>query len=150
MNCKQVFCYWYWTTTTSCALPHPGHSHVRPLTAMPLHRPFASARQQMPVRSRQRANTNTNTNTKYTCDTGQTRNKLLEQWMHLTNRTAGHSRPGTTTRLTCQSGCSRYLPEYYTRPARVPSVTVTVGTRAGRGRIRAGTNKHRTKQTVCT
>ena len=27
---------------------------------------------------------NTNTNTKYTCDTGQTRNKLLEQWVHLT------------------------------------------------------------------
>ena len=25
---------------------------------------------------------NTNTNTKYTCDTGQTRNKLLEQWVH--------------------------------------------------------------------
>ena len=40
-------------------------------------------------------NTNTNANTKYTCDTGQTRNKLLEQWMHLTNHTAGHSRPGT-------------------------------------------------------
>ena len=37
-----------------------------------------------------------NTNTKYTCDTGQTRNKLLEQWVHLTNHTAGHSRPGTT------------------------------------------------------
>ena len=35
-------------------------------------------------------------NTKYTCDTGQTRNKLLEQWVHLTNHTAGHSRPGTT------------------------------------------------------
>ena len=33
---------------------------------------------------------------KYTCDTGQTRNKLLEQWVHLTNRAAGHSRPGTT------------------------------------------------------
>ena len=32
-----------------------------------------------------------NTNTKYTCDTGQTRNKLLEQWVHLTNHTAGHS-----------------------------------------------------------
>ena len=41
-------------------------------------------------------NTNTNTNTKYTCDTGQTRNKLLELWVHLTNHTAGHSRPGTT------------------------------------------------------
>jgi CheY-like chemotaxis protein len=27
---------------------------------------------------------NTNTNTKYTCDTGQTRNKLLAQWVHLT------------------------------------------------------------------
>ena len=39
---------------------------------------------------------NTNTNTKYTCDTGQTLNKLLEQWVHLTNHTAGHSRPGTT------------------------------------------------------
>ena len=25
-----------------------------------------------------------------TCDTGQTRNKLLEQWVHLTNHTAGH------------------------------------------------------------
>jgi hypothetical protein len=41
------------------------------------------------------ANTNTNTNTKYTCDTGQTRNKLLAQWVHLTNHAAGHSRPGT-------------------------------------------------------
>ena len=40
-------------------------------------------------------NTNTNTNTKYTCDTGQTRNKLLAQWVHLTNHAAGHSRPGT-------------------------------------------------------
>ena len=37
-------------------------------------------------------NTNTNTNTKYTCDTGQTRNKLLAQWVHLTNHAAGHSR----------------------------------------------------------
>ena len=27
-------------------------------------------------------------NTKYTCNTGQTRNKLLEQWVHLTNHTA--------------------------------------------------------------
>jgi hypothetical protein len=27
-------------------------------------------------------NTNTNTNTKYTCDTVQTRNKLLAQWVH--------------------------------------------------------------------
>jgi vacuolar protein 8 len=33
---------------------------------------------------------NTNTNTKYTCDTGQTRNKLLAQWVHLTNHAAGH------------------------------------------------------------
>jgi hypothetical protein len=40
-------------------------------------------------------NTNTNTNTKYTCDTGQTRNKLLAQWVHLTNHAAGHSRPNT-------------------------------------------------------
>ena len=30
-------------------------------------------------------------NTKYTCDTGQTRNKLLEQWVHLANHAAGHS-----------------------------------------------------------
>ncbi len=37
----------------------------------------------------------TNTNTKYTCDTGQTRNKLLAQWVHLTNHAVGHSRPGT-------------------------------------------------------
>jgi hypothetical protein len=44
---------------------------------------------------------NTNTNTKYTCDTGQTRNKLLAQWVHLTNHAAGHSRPGTGT---CQTG----------------------------------------------
>ena len=36
---------------------------------------------------------NTNTNTKYTCDTGQTRNKLLEHWVHLTNRSARYSRP---------------------------------------------------------
>ncbi len=35
-----------------------------------------------------RENTNTNTNTKYTCDTGQTRNKLLAQWVHLTNHAA--------------------------------------------------------------
>ena len=35
-------------------------------------------------------------NTKCTCDTGQTRNKLLEQWVHLANHAAGHSRPGTT------------------------------------------------------
>ena len=34
--------------------------------------------------------------TKYTCGTGQTLNKLLEQWVHLTNHAAGHSRPGTT------------------------------------------------------
>ena len=31
-------------------------------------------------------NTNTNTNTKYSCDTGQTHNKLLEQWVHLFER----------------------------------------------------------------
>ena len=47
------------------------------------------------LRWRRGTNTNTNTNTKYTSDTGQTRNKLLEQWMHLTNHTAGHSRPST-------------------------------------------------------
>jgi hypothetical protein len=41
------------------------------------------------------AEQNTNTNTKYTCDTGQTRNKLLAQWVHLTNHAAGHSSPGT-------------------------------------------------------
>jgi hypothetical protein len=41
------------------------------------------------------SNTNTNTNTKYTCDTCQTRNKLLAQWVHLRNHAAGHSRPGT-------------------------------------------------------
>ena len=35
-------------------------------------------------------------NAKYTYNTGRTRNKLLEQWVHLTNHTAGHSRPGTT------------------------------------------------------
>ena len=35
-------------------------------------------------------------NTKYTRDTGQTRNKLLGQWVHLANHAAGHSRPGTT------------------------------------------------------
>ena len=40
-------------------------------------------------------------NTKCTCDTGQTRNKLLEHWVRLTNRAAGQSRPGTTpTRCT--------------------------------------------------
>ena len=43
-------------------------------------------------------------NTKYqipnTCDTGQTRNKLLEQWVHLTNHAAAHSRPGTTHQTT--------------------------------------------------
>ena len=37
----------------------------------------------------------TNTNTKYNCDTGQTRNKLLAQWVHLTYHAAGHSRPRT-------------------------------------------------------
>ena len=47
---------------------------------------------------------NTNTNTKYTCDTGQTRNKLLEQWVHLTNHTAGHSRPTAHFVLQWQSG----------------------------------------------
>ena len=35
-------------------------------------------------------------NTKYTCCAGQTRNKLLEQRVHLTNRTAGRCRPGAT------------------------------------------------------
>ena len=48
-----------------------------------------------PVRQFAAENTNTNTNTKYTCDTGQTRNKLLEQWVHLTNHTAGHSNKAT-------------------------------------------------------
>ncbi len=51
-----------------------------------------------------RANTNTNTNTKYTCDTGQTRNKLLAQWVHLTNHAAGHSRPGTAHLTACAGG----------------------------------------------
>ena len=40
----------------------------------------------------QAENTNTNTNTKYTCDTGQTRNKLLEQWVHLTHSRALEAR----------------------------------------------------------
>ena len=44
---------------------------------------------------------NNNTNTKYNCNTGQTRKELLEQWVHLTNHTAGHSRPDTTVWLTC-------------------------------------------------
>ena len=39
-------------------------------------------------RVRPRDEKNTNTNTKYTCDTGQTRNKLLAQWVHLINRAA--------------------------------------------------------------
>jgi hypothetical protein len=38
------------------------------------------AQQSVPFRA---TGTNTNTNTKYTCDTGQTRNKLLAQWVHL-------------------------------------------------------------------
>ena len=50
------------------------------------------ARTQTSAKGFFQGNTNTNTNTKYTCDTGQARNKLLEQWMHLTNHTAGHSR----------------------------------------------------------
>ncbi len=41
------------------------------------------------VSSGENTNTNTNTNTKYTCDTGQTRNKLLAQWVHLTNHGDG-------------------------------------------------------------
>ena len=36
------------------------------------------------ILARNPQNTNTNTNTKYTCDTGQTRNKLLEQWVQTT------------------------------------------------------------------
>ena len=40
---------------------------------------------------------NTNRNTRYTCDTGQTRNRLLAQWVHLTNHAADsgdrHSSP---------------------------------------------------------
>jgi hypothetical protein len=36
-------------------------------------------------------NTNTNTNTKYTYDTGQTRNKLLMEWVHLSHHAAGHA-----------------------------------------------------------
>ena len=44
--------------------------------------------------------TNTNTNTKYSCDTGQTRNKLLEQRVHLTNHTAGHSTADCRAQLT--------------------------------------------------
>ena len=46
-------------------------------------------------------------NTKYACNTGQTRNKLLEQWVHLTNHTAGHSR---RRRRTC-SNTSAGTPE---------------------------------------
>ena len=42
---------------------------------------------------------NTNRNTKYTCATCQTNNKLLEQWMHQTKRTAGYSH-GTWMGLT--------------------------------------------------
>ncbi len=34
-------------------------------------------------------NTNTNTNTKYICDTGQTRNKLLAQWVRTAHACAG-------------------------------------------------------------
>jgi hypothetical protein len=49
----------------------------------------------VPAHTAARSAGNTNTNTKYTCDTGQTRNKLLAQWGHLTNHAAGHSRPGT-------------------------------------------------------
>ncbi len=38
----------------------------------------------------QTRNTNTNTNTKYTCDT---RNKLLAQWVHLTNHLERRNAP---------------------------------------------------------
>ena len=49
-----------------------------------------SAKEELPLHAYALVrNTNTNTNTKYTCDTGQTRNKLLELWVHLTNHTAG-------------------------------------------------------------
>ena len=41
-------------------------------------------------------------NTKYTCDTGQTRNKLLAQWVHLTNHAAGHSKWGAGPHSDCQ------------------------------------------------
>jgi hypothetical protein len=43
---------------------------------------------------------------KNTCDTGQTRNKLLPQRVHLTNHAAGHSRLGTA-HLTAQIDLSR-------------------------------------------
>ena len=42
------------------------------------------------------------------CDTGHTINKLLAQWVHLTNRTAGHSRPGTIIHSSSSSS-SDYL-----------------------------------------
>ncbi len=55
---------------------------------------------------------NTNTNTKYTCDTGQTRNKLLAQLVHLTNHAAGLGQ-----------GCPRQLDPVglLQRPLRLPS-----------------------------
>jgi hypothetical protein len=40
-----------------------------------------------------------NTNTKYTCDTGQTRNKLLAQWVHLpANHAANEHKPNKSLR----------------------------------------------------
>ena len=41
------------TYSTACALSHPGHLHLRSVTATPFQRSFASARQHMPVRRRQ-------------------------------------------------------------------------------------------------
>ncbi len=77
-------------------------------------------------------NTNTNTNTKYTCDTGKTRNKMLAQWVHLTNHAAGHSRPGTAhlvgglpvhlRRLVRGLGCLRYVCSFYGRGQSVGTI----------------------------
>ena len=76
-----------------CAAPECTHCrcHVAGTGKFPIH-----VTEYVSNNNNKNKNKNTNTNTKYTCDTGQTRNKLLEQWVHLTNHTAGHSRPSTT------------------------------------------------------
>ncbi len=43
------------------------------------------------------------TNAKYTFDTGQTRNKLLAQWVHLTN----HAAPTEMQEAQCEAECHR-------------------------------------------
>ena len=85
-------------------------------------------------------------NTKYTCNTGQTRNKLLEQWVLLTHHTAGHSSrrappphpssPASRRARVAERPLSWGIPRTRARPT--PAALTALQIRVGTAKLRIG------------